>query len=49
MKRIMVTLNDAQYKELRRCEMLGETDAEKMRNAFVVYVEERFEKKKRKR
>jgi hypothetical protein len=38
-KKIMVTLSDVQYKELQKKVLLGETDSEKLRNAFVVYLE----------
>jgi len=36
-KKIMVTLSDAQYENLAKSESLGETDSEKLRNAFLIY------------
>jgi hypothetical protein len=35
----MVTLNDVQYKELQKKAILGESDSERLRNAFVVYLQ----------
>lgn len=34
----MVTLNDVQYKELCKKSILGESDSERLRNAFVSYL-----------
>lgn len=36
--KIMVTLSDAQYSELQTKKLLGETDSERLRNAFIVYL-----------
>ncbi|MBN2014497.1 MAG: hypothetical protein JW778_04900 [Candidatus Altiarchaeota archaeon] len=36
-KKIMVTLNEVQYSALRNSEELGDTDAEKLRNSFLIY------------
>lgn len=36
-KKIMVTLNEAQYSELKKSEELGDTDSEKLRNSFLIY------------
>ena len=36
-KKIMVTLSEAQYKNLKEAVELGDTDSEKMRNAFIIY------------
>lgn len=36
-KKIMVTLSDTQYANLKAAEDLGETDSEKLRNAFIIY------------
>jgi hypothetical protein len=36
--KIMVTLGDAQYAELQKKKILGENDSEKLRNAFIVYL-----------
>jgi len=36
--KIMVTLSDAQYVELQKKKILGENDSEKLRNAFLMYV-----------
>jgi hypothetical protein len=36
-KKIMVTLSDAQYENLSQATELGETDSEKLRNAFLIY------------
>ena len=33
----MVTLNEAQYERLNRSPELGDSDAEKLRNAFLIY------------
>jgi len=34
----MVTLGDAQYAELQKKKILGENDSERLRNAFIVYL-----------
>ena len=36
-KKIMVTLSTTQYKNLKSAEELGDTDSEKLRNAFLIY------------
>jgi len=36
-KKIMVTLNEEQYENLKKSTELGDTDAEKLRNAFIIY------------
>ncbi|VVB55389.1 Uncharacterised protein [uncultured archaeon] len=36
-KKIMVTLNDEQYTRLSASNELGDTDSERMRNAFIIY------------
>jgi hypothetical protein len=36
-KKILVTLNDEQYEKLKGSGGLGETDAEKLRNSFLIY------------
>ncbi len=36
-KKIMVTLSDTQYENLSEAGELGETDSEKLRNAFLIY------------
>lgn len=36
-KKIMVTLSDVQYENLTKADELGEADAEKLRNAFLIY------------
>ena len=36
-KKILVTLSDAQYQILSESRELGETDSEKLRNAFIIY------------
>ncbi|MBD3261924.1 MAG: hypothetical protein GF334_09715 [Candidatus Altiarchaeales archaeon] len=36
-KKIMVTLSDTQYNNLSQAQELGETDSEKLRNAFLIY------------
>lgn len=36
-KKIMVTLNEAQYRALKTSEELGDTDSEKLRNSFLIY------------
>lgn len=36
-KKIMVTLSGEQYKNLQKAIELGETDSEKLRNAFIIY------------
>jgi len=37
-KKIMVTLNEKQYRRLKECEELGDTDSEKLRNSFLIYI-----------
>lgn len=41
MKRIMVTLDDEQYKILSSLKGFGTKDAEKLRNIFVAYLSEK--------
>jgi len=41
MKRIMVTLDDEQYKILKSLKGFGTKDAEKLRNIFVAYLSEK--------
>ena len=36
-KKILVTLTDEQYENLKKSNALGETDAERLRNAFLIY------------
>lgn len=36
-KKILVTLTDEQYERLKESPALGESDAEKIRNAFLIY------------
>jgi hypothetical protein len=36
-KKIMVTLSEVQYKNLESAKELGESDSEKLRNAFLIY------------
>ena len=36
-KKILVTLTDEQYARLNRSKALGETDAERLRNSFLIY------------
>jgi len=36
-KKIMVTLNERQYEELKKSDELGDTDSEKLRNSFIIY------------
>lgn len=36
-KKIMVTLSDAQYGNLVKADELGDSGAEKLRNAFLIY------------
>ena len=36
-KKILVTLTDEQYEKLRKLNALGNTDAEKLRNSFIIY------------
>ena len=36
-KKIMVTLNEEQYKNLRSSDELGDSDSEKLRNSFLIY------------
>jgi hypothetical protein len=36
-KKIMVTLNEAQYVSLKKSMELGESDSEKLRNSFLIY------------
>jgi len=33
----MVTLNEEQYERLKKSAELGETNSEKLRNAFIIY------------
>lgn len=46
MKRIMVTLDDEQYKILKSLKGFGTKDAEKLRNIFVAYLSEKSYLKK---
>jgi hypothetical protein len=36
-KKIMVTLSQEQYKNLKNALELGDNDSEKLRNAFIIY------------
>jgi len=36
-KKVMVTLSEEQYKNLQKAIELGDTDSEKLRNAFIIY------------
>jgi len=36
-KKVMVTLSEEQYKNLKNSLELGDTDSEKLRNAFIIY------------
>jgi hypothetical protein len=36
-KKIMVTLNEAQYERLTASQELGDSDSEKLRNSFLIY------------
>lgn len=36
-KKIMVTLNEAQYDRLTKSQELGDSDSEKLRNSFLIY------------
>ena len=36
-KKIMVTLNEEQYKRLKESMELGDSDSEKLRNSFLIY------------
>jgi hypothetical protein len=36
-KKILVTLTDEQYEKLVKSNALGETDAERLRNSFLIY------------
>lgn len=36
-KKIMVTLSDAQYGNLQKAIELGDSDSEKLRNSFLIY------------
>ena len=36
-KKIMVTLNDEQYEQLKKSQELGDSDSEKLRNSFLIY------------
>jgi len=36
-KKILVTLTDEQHEKLRSSSTLGETDAERLRNSFLIY------------
>jgi hypothetical protein len=40
-KRILVTLDDEQYKILKTLKGFGESDAEKLRNIFIAYLSEK--------
>ena len=40
-KRIMVTLNEEQYKKLETLKEFGNTDSERLRNVFLAYLSER--------
>jgi len=40
-KRIMVTLDDEQYKILKSMKGFGSKDAEKLRNIFIAYISEK--------
>lgn len=36
-KKIMVTLNEVQYENLKKSTELGDSDSEKLRNSFLIY------------
>lgn len=36
-KKVMVTLSEEQYKNLQNARELGDSDSEKLRNAFIIY------------
>ena len=36
-KKVLVTLTDEQYEKLSSSNALGETDAERLRNSFLIY------------
>ncbi len=36
-KKIMVTLNEVQYENMKKSGELGDTDSEKLRNSFLIY------------
>lgn len=36
-KKIMVTLNEEQYERLKKSRELGDSDSEKLRNAFIIH------------
>lgn len=36
-KKVMVTLSEEQYKNLQNSPELGDSDSEKLRNAFIIY------------
>ena len=36
-KKVMVTLGEEQYERLKKSPELGDTDSEKLRNAFMIY------------
>ena len=36
-KKVMVTLSQTQYENLRQADELGDTDSERLRNAFLIY------------
>jgi hypothetical protein len=36
-KKILVTLTDEQHEKLQKSNSLGETDAERLRNSFLIY------------
>jgi hypothetical protein len=40
-KKILVTLDDDQYKILKSLKGLGKADAEKLRNIFIAYISEK--------
>jgi hypothetical protein len=40
-KKILVTLDDDQYKILRSLKGFGKADAEKLRNIFIAYLSEK--------
>jgi hypothetical protein len=40
-KKILVTLDDEQYKILKSLKGFGKADAEKLRNIFIAYISEK--------
>ena len=40
-KKILVTLDDDQYRILKSLKGLGKADAEKLRNIFIAYISEK--------